>query len=253
MSKILAIQSPGGEVHYCNNLSQDIENNNLNGQESGLESIQDTDVSDETIQAEYTTQEMQEILQNLAYVSKMTIPVRIICILDIIKYIINSFNYISYEYNNYNSIISILELLITLNSYYATFRLNKMQFLPYLILYYMNVGYDIYIYTIYNISIHDKRLQKNVIFMINRQTNYTVNKYNSINSINSLDYNIDDSTEHTSDYSIYRYFDREHIISFNIYYLCLIFINLSLVTFLHKYYNYIPKYRIIRLLNNSIV
>ena len=82
----------------------------------------------------------------------------------------------------------------------------------------MNVGYDIYIYTIYNISIHDKRLQKNVIFMINRQTNYTVKKYNSINSINSLDYNIDDSTEHTSDYSIYRYFDREHIISFNIYY-----------------------------------
>tara|TARA_Y100000389_G_C17464124_1_gene524121 strand:- start:3883 stop:4635 length:753 start_codon:yes stop_codon:yes gene_type:complete len=250
MSKILAIQSPGGEVHYCNNLSQDIENNNLNDQETGLERIQDTDISDETIHSEYTREEMQEILQNLAYVSTMTIPVRIICILDIIKYIIASYNYVSYEYNNYNSIISILELLITLNSYYATFRLKKMQFLPYLILYYMNVGYDIYIYTIYNISIHDKRLQKNVIFMINRQTNYTVNKYNNINS---LDYNIDDSREHSADYSIYRYFDKEHTISFNIYYLCLIFINLSLLTFLHKYYNYIPKYKIIRLLNNSIV
>ena len=250
MSKILAIQSPGGEVHYCNNLSQDIENNNLNDQETGLESIQDTDVSDETIHSEYTREEMQEILQNLAYVSTMTIPVRIICILDIIKYIINSFNYVGIEHNNYNSIISILELLITLNSYYATFRLNKMQFLPYLILYYMNVGYDIYIYIIYNISIHDKRLQKNVIFMINKETNYTVNRYNNINS---LDYNLYDSTHHSPDYSIYRYFDREHIISFNIYYLCLIFINLSLVTFLHKYYNYIPKYRIIRLLNNSIV
>jgi hypothetical protein len=144
MVPILVVQSPNGEIHYCNNLTPKKEQEQEQEQSNILETININ--RENTIYTPY-------YLFNIQQLSKLKCSVKIICGLDIFKniYILN----IEYDkYGNYfNIIISIISLIISINGYYATVILDKSIFIYYLLYNYINIIYIIIIYINFNISI----------------------------------------------------------------------------------------------------
>jgi hypothetical protein len=134
MVPVVVVQSPNGEIHYCNNLT----------------------LSDQTsnIQEPLNNTFMNEITQHLTNIERLNIfsfPVQCICITDIF---VNIY-ILSFDNDEYiNIIISLISLLISINGYYATIILHKRIFMSYLFYNYINVICVLIMAINFNITIY---------------------------------------------------------------------------------------------------
>ena len=133
MVPIVVVQSPNGEIHYCNNLTPDQTSN---------------------IQEPLNNTFTNEITQHLTNIERLNIfsfPVQCICITDIF---VNIY-ILSCDNDEYiNIIISLISLLISINGYYATIILHKRIFMSYLFYNYINVICVLIMAINFNITIY---------------------------------------------------------------------------------------------------
>ena len=134
MVPVVVVQSPNGEIHYCNNLTLSDQTSNIQ------EPLNNT-----------FTNEITQHLTNIERLNIFSFPVQCICITDIF---VNIY-ILSCDNDEYiNIIISLISLLISINGYYATIILHKRIFMSYLFYNYINVICVLIMAINFNITIY---------------------------------------------------------------------------------------------------
>jgi len=134
MVPVVVVQSPNGEIHYCNNLTLSDQTSNIQ------EPLNNT-----------FTNEITQHLTNIERLNIFSFPVQCICITDIF---VNIY-ILSFDNDEYiNIIISLISLLISINGYYATIILHKRIFMSYLFYNYINVICVLIMAINFNITIY---------------------------------------------------------------------------------------------------
>jgi hypothetical protein len=135
MVPIVVVQSPNGEIHYCNNLTPTVQPSNIQ----------------EPLNNNTFTSEITQDLTNIVRLNNLSFPVQCICMTDIFKNIY----ILGFDNDEYiNIIVSLISLIISINGYYATIILHKRIFVSYLFYNYINVICVLIMAINFNITIY---------------------------------------------------------------------------------------------------
>lgn len=208
---ILAIECPGGEIHYAESIEK-IANKEKN--KSNLE------FTENSSQVNYL-----ENRANLLILSSHSVIVRTICSIDFGIHLILIFIYDDF-------LINFIICLISLNGYYSAQNLDKTNFCFYLFYQYLNTIYKIFYSTSY-------------LFLYNYQVNFNenllLNYYNLTSNYYINKSNIIYNNFYKNDYIL----NYNNNIGFNVSYFFILliidFLQIYVTSYLHYFFKMLPN------------